>query len=74
MAKTSSSERRPRLVEIGDMVRYHVPDGDTVPAIIVAIDKDHVAALQVFRTSGDGCYLIRNIRFDHAGGSGTYRP
>lgn len=62
-----------RKVGIGTIVLYTVPQSfAVVPAIVVEADKDGVVSLQVFRTSSDGSYLVKNVRADLNGAEGTY--
>lgn len=75
---SAAAETSPRPVKranstVGSAVLFTVPEsGHVVPAVVVEIDKSGVASLQVFRTSGDGTYLIRNIA-PGSGEKGTYQ-
>lgn len=59
---------------IGQTVRYTVPGSLAIlPAMIVAHDADR-AVLQVFRSSGDGSYLVGEVQRGGAGEPGTWHP
>lgn len=60
-------------VGLGHIVLYTVPQSRLlVPAIVVEASKDGTATLQVFRTTSDGSYVVKNVRPDDAGAEGTY--
>lgn len=62
-----------RRIGMGTIVLYTVPKSLTVvPAIVVEASADGTATLQVFRTSSDGTYLMKNVRPDNSGAEGTY--
>lgn len=72
-AATETLPAKHARVAVGSAVLYTVPEsGHVVPAVVVEIDPFGIASLQVFRTSGDGTYLIRHIG-PGSGEKGTYQ-